>query len=76
MAVHNESSFVLAYFHWGACKRRGQSKCIKELCLGQDDRFLPSYSVSCFCWRFVYSLSNWSAVGWDLGTVAEDPLWS
>lgn len=39
MAVHNESPFVLI-FSGAAYKRRGQSKCIEEICLGQDDQFL------------------------------------
>lgn len=56
-------------FCGGACKRRGQSKCITEICLVQDDRLVPSSSVHCFCLCFVYSFENGSAAGWDLGRV-------
>lgn len=43
MAVHNKSPFVLI-FSGGAYKGRGRSKCIEEICLGQDDQFLGTLS--------------------------------
>lgn len=60
MAVHNESSFVLAYFRWWCLskQRSKQMHSIQGLCLVRDDWVLPSYSVCCFCLCFVSSLSN------------------
>lgn len=63
MVAHNESAFVLGIFSGSACKRRGQSKCIKEMWLVQDDQVLLSCSVHCFCLCFDFSLSTLGRVG-------------